>query len=267
MKITVAIPSRGRALGLIDTVRLLNLSASGKHEITYIIGADADDPNTLNAARALKLGLGCVETFCTERLGSLGHMANLMAQRFPADAYCFLCDDIEPLTRNWDDSIRKAWRKRPDGVWWWRTLKERPATYCVVSHKWFMAANQRIFTDYFPFWWADVWLLHVWAMASGLPPQALEAVLDDRAYATQRMRDLKFWSDFYMSREAERKAEALAMQKALRWKVGLHDSSLGTLRGAYLEDIPNIEKRQGEKAPPTPEYIAARERAQALMGA
>ncbi len=190
-----------------------------------------------------------------------------MAARHPADAYCFVSDDTEPLTRDWDEAIHTAWKARSDGVWWWRTLKQRPATYAVISHKWFIAAEKRPFTDYFPFWWDDIWLLNVWAIASGLPPQPLEAVLDDRPFATQRMRDLKEWTDFYVWCEPLRKAQALRMQRALGWKVGLYESPIGDVRQAFLADIPNIEARQGDKGPPTPEYIAARTRAQAMMAA
>ncbi len=264
MKISVVIPSRKRPFHLIKAISCLHALASRKHEITYVVGYDHDDPETAGALYTLMIKVPNVKGFCTVRIGSLGQMANLMAEAYPADVYCSLCDDVEVLSPNWDDAIYRSWSAYPAGLWWWRTLKERPATYAIVSDIWFRAAG-KIFTDYFPFWWDDVWLMQVWHMASGGPALAVDALLDDKAFATTRMRDLLFWSDFYTSRKDERRQQAAAMARALGWSAKQIDDNVCDVRAEFLAQATTIEQRQGDKGPPSPEYIRAKKRAEALM--
>lgn len=264
MKISVVIPSRGRPFHLIKAVNLLHGMASGKHEVTYVVGCDEDDPRTMGAAYSLMIKVPKIEVFCTKRIGSLGQMANIMAAKYPADLYCSLCDDVEVRTAGWDDFLYKSWLGRPDGVWWWRTIKERPATYAIVSHKWLQAAG-RIFTDYFPFWWDDVWLMQVWVMASGLPPLAADALLDDKAFATHRMRDLMFWTDFYTALKDERYQIAAGIAKNLGWPEQKNEVAICDVRPAFIAAANRIEATQGDKGPPTPEYIKAKLRAEKIL--
>lgn len=271
MKITVMIPSRRRPYHLEVVLMALHESASRMHEITYVVGADSDDPATISQAHLLAMKVPGVQVFCTNRMGSLGNMVNKMAARYPADVYCSLCDDIEPLTPGWDHILFLHWATRQDGVWWWRTDRARPATYAIVSHKWLQASG-RIFTDYFPFWWDDIWLLQTWNLASRELPLQAEIWLKDRSFATHRMRDLKFWAEFYASRKPERIAEANRICKALGWPhepLSLNQRGIlqiGDVKPGFMDETDKIERAQGELgAPPTPEYLAARARAVTLM--
>jgi hypothetical protein len=171
-------------------VRSMHRIASGKHEITYAVGCDSDDPKTIGMAWALRVEGYPVRANCAVRPGSLGSVHNATAAAFPADVYCALCDDVEILTPEWDDKIFQAWSKRPDAVWWWRCASGM--TCAIVSEKWRAAAG-RIFTDYFPFWWDDMWLLQVWNYAAGQPILKVDAWLKDCGPQTQRMRDSRFW--------------------------------------------------------------------------
>jgi hypothetical protein len=248
LKLSVIIPSRGRPLRLKGTLDVLRSLESKRHDIRYVIGADSDDPETIGMAHMLRLGDPRVSLRCFVRLGSLGEMVNRMAADNPADVYVSL------------------WEAKPDGVWWWKTLAVRPATYAIVSEKWRKAAG-RIFTDYFPFWWDDMWLLQVWLMASNGPLLAIEASLDDQAQATHRMRDLRRWSDFYTSRKGERCEQAARIAKALGWPEPYLKDDVCDVSEPFLREIANIEAMQGEKTPPTPEYLKALQRAEALMAA
>lgn len=249
---------------------------SGKHQVVYVIGVDEDDTETVGMGQllikpSLRGGPICMRVF--ERQSSLGAMVNQMALDVPADVYCSLCDDVLVLTEGWDDKIAEAVEARPDGVFWWRTEQIRAATYAIITEKWRAAAG-RVFTDYFPFWWDDVWLLHVWLLAAETAWLYVDAELEDRPFNTHRMRDLRFWSDFYVSRHDERMAEAERMRQALGWGPRtLSPASLQTwvektcrLSPEFLADADNIEARQGEGAkPPTPEYLRAKARAESLM--
>ncbi len=257
------------------TLRTLQKQESGKHQVVYVIGADADDPETIGMGKllvtpSLRGGPICMQVF--KRTPSLGQMVNELARLAPADAYCSLCDDVLVMTEGWDDRIADAVEAKPDGVFWWRTDEKRAATYAIVTEKW-RAASGRIFTDYFPFWWDDVWLLHVWMLASEGPWLYVEAELEDRPQTTQRMRDLRFWGEFYKDRHEERIEEADRIRAALGWGPRtLEPDTFRTFADAvtalspeFWADAHNVEARQGEKGPPTPEYLRARARAESLM--
>lgn len=263
MKITVIIPSRARPFMLCDSIMSLNSLASGKHDVSYIVGCDSDDPDTAGTVELLKArGLPATPRVAP-RPASLGRMVNGIALEVPGDVYCTLPDDAVCLTPAWDEMIHAAWLKRRDGVWWWRTRDN--SRYAIISAKWHAAAGY-LFTDYFPFWWDDVWLMQVWRYATGKPDLWIEAALDDRAPATQRMRDLEFWTDFYWSRADERRSEASRIRRTLgrpAFKLQPHHE----LRAnpAYTQRTGEIEAKQGDRAPPTPEYLAAKARAESMM--
>lgn len=281
LKITVCIPSRGRPEQLFATLRRLQkfqaFDGEGNpvHQVVYVIGADADDPETIGMGKllitpSLRGGPICMMVF--PRTSSLGEMVNAMAAKAPADVYCSLCDDILVLTEGWDQKIAEAVERKPDGVFWWKTDEKRAASYAIVTERW-RAASGRIFTDYFPFWWDDVWLLHVWILAAEDAWHYVDAELEDRPQNTQRMRDLRFWGAFYADRHGERVAEADRIRAALGWgprtlnpkTFAEFAARMCALSPEFIATADDVEKRQGEKRPPTPEYLRAKARAESLM--
>lgn len=271
MRLTVIIPSRGRSYQLLATIRTLQELESGQHTVVYIVGCDADDPQTIGMGKLLmtpSIRGGQVTMRVFERTGSLGQMVNQMALDVPADVYCSLCDDMLVRTAGWDHKIAEAVEKKPDGVFWWKTDEKRPATWAIVSEP-RRAAAGRMFTEHFPFWWDDIWLLSVWIMASEGPFLFIDAEAEDRPDKTMRMRDLRFWADFYASRRPERIADAKRIAKALGWKLtGITEqlaAKYDNLAPEFMDSIEAIEAGQGEREPPTPEYVAAKARAEALM--
>lgn len=261
LRISVLIPSRGRPLGLMETVLTMRGKESGRHDVRYVIGCDADDDETIAMVLSMiQAGLPVVPRIGV-RPASLGGLVNHLAEKCPADVFCSLGDDIKVETDDWDGAIADAWRGQPDSVWWWCASND--STFAIVSEKWRAAAG-RIFTDYFPFWWDDMWLVEVQRYAQGRKGDRLPIWLQDRAAGTHRMRDLAFWARFFWSRRDERKAEGQAIAERLGWRRlesldGLDMSPSATF------DPDEIEAKEGERAPPTPEYLAAYERAKALM--
>lgn len=268
MKITVIIPSRGRSLQLLATVGVMRKRESGAHDVTYVIACDDDDKETQGTCQLLMAG-DRVKYGVFRRSPSLGGMVNRLAKMVPGDVYCSLCDDVIIETECWDQKIADAVEARPDGVFWWKTPPDRPATYAIVTHKWYEAAG-RIFTDYFPFWWDDLWLLETWILASEGPWLHVDAWLSDRPMRTQRMRDLLFWHDFYHAMRPARIADAKRIAAALGWELtGITEplaEHIGKPSEAFLADAENIEKRQGDvDKPPTPEYLKAKARAESIL--
>lgn len=262
-RISVLIPSRGRPESLAETVVAMSDKASGLNDVRYVIGCDADDPRTIEMALAMREWGLPVFPHVAPRQPSLGGLDNLMAARFPADVYCVLGDDFRILTHGWDSAIVCAWMAKPDGVWWWSDRKGE-ATVPIISERWRAAAG-RIFTDYFPFWWDDIWLVEVLRYATGrIGADRLDIWLQDRARTTHRMRDSQFWHDFFWSRRDERKEEGRKIAERLGWPRVESLEGLDIGRNPDF-DAAEIEAKQGDRGPPTSEYLIAFERAKALM--
>lgn len=262
IQISVLIPSRGRPAGLMRTIETMRGKESGANTVRYIVGCDLDDPETISAAMDLWNAGHPVMPVVAPRGPSLGALANRLAAKHPADVYVSMGDDIEVLTEGWDATIAEAWHKQPDGLWWW--CAANGATLAIVSDKWHAAA-ERLYTDYFPYWYDDMHLIEVQRYAMGRVCDRIDIWVADKGTGSHRMRDLAFWDDFFWSRREERKAEASRIAERLGWPL------IASLEGLDLEKNPAfdpvaLEAKQGEKAPPTPEYMAAFERAKTLMG-
>lgn len=265
MRISVLLPSRGRQKMMQEAICSFHAKASGRNEIVYMIGCDADDLLTAAAAYEVRANGVPVRWRVSPRGPSLGALVNALSLEAPADVYCCLSDDVVCLTQDWDEVIADAWRAQPDTVWWWHT--QNNATFAIVSEKWRAAAG-RIFTDYFPFWHDDGWLLQVSLYATGKPGQILPVCMHDRAPKTHRLRDMALWNEFYWSRQGERREEAERIRAALGLPAVPHDPALDMkLRADAAEWLARVEDMRGDKSPPTPEYVAALNRAKALMEA
>lgn len=262
MRISVLIPSRGRPRGLVEAVLSAHLKESGAHGVTYVIGCDAGDDETIAMALSLRQGGLPVIPRVGARQSSLGGLNNLLAERFPGDVYCTLGDDVRVLTEGWDEVIADAWRKETRGVWWWQ-CRGTDGAFPIVSERWRAAAG-RIFTSYFPFWYDDVWLIELQRYVTGGKGDRLNAWIEDGAAGTHRMRDLAFWDEFFWSRRAERRAEARAIAEKLGYPPveSLDDLDLGK---NLAFDAAGLEAKQGDRGPPTPEYLAALGHAKALL--
>jgi hypothetical protein len=258
MRIQVIIPSRGAPFRLQETLHELRRLESGRHQVRYVVGVDHDDSNTLAMGVMLHLQGFSYRVF--RRMACLGEMSNILARENPADAYCSLGSDLMPWTAGWDEAIYAEWCQRPDGVWWWRGC-ECP----IISDKWFRAAGY-LYTDYFPFWWDDNWLIQLWAMASGGPQLFIEAWLQDKPLGTVGMRDLRFWTRFYTHMKSQRQSEAARIAAALGWPVGSLEDETGDVKDHWLKMIDSVEQGQGDHVP-KPGYAELKARAERLMAA
>lgn len=266
MKIAVAIMSRGRPLSLIGVVQALHALSSGQNDVAYRVGCDDDDPMTIGACHWMRqAGLPVARRVGPRPLGLGGAAAKLLDDEPDADAGTILADDMYPLTPHWDAVIAQAAGRDPAGVWWW--LGEATA-YCIVGRRW-LAAAERLYPDYFPFWFDDTWLAEVRTMATGRAPETLPIALAGRRGPTQRCRDLEFWFRFFANRLPERIAEA----KTIAGKLGLPDVA-DRVAEAYaarltrmLPHIARFTARFGDPRPPSVEYLACHARAVRLMEA
>lgn len=280
MKISVIIPSRGRTHTLIGALNSLHSLESKKNEVTYGVVCDDDDPATIGTCKSLQAHMP-LAYMVNKRGPSLGKMVNDMAEHMPADVYLSLGDDSLCLTPKWDQKIEVAWKEQPKGVYWWTPEREdQQVLYAIVSEEWRKAAG-RIFTDYFPYWYDDIWLLTVWIMATEGPMLAVDARIMDCPTTTHRMRDLRFWHSFYLAMAPERIKQAKEMAEKLGFpqsklvgaSVGLPNLSitealcerLSVTPKEFEETMENIEANQGDKDAPTESYMKAKARAELIL--
>lgn len=261
-------PSRGRATQMVAALHSFKNQESGKHEITYGVACDLDDTETIGTCEILKPRIRLCHDV-QPRTPSLGGRVNRMAELMPADVYCSVADDALCMTQDWDDKIHDAWQANDQGVWWWQNYYKDPVLYAIVSEKWRQAAG-RIFTEHFPYWFDDIWLLEVWVFATEAPFLYIDAKIADCPRNTMRMRDLAFWHDFWHFTRNQRLIDAKMMASKLGWKEPVCAPILAEVLGRpvkdFVDNMHNIEVNQGEQTPPSLEYIAAKSKAQALMG-
>lgn len=215
MKITVAIPSRGRPAGLLAVLTALNALATGNHEITYAVIVDDDDYVTLEQLlhweKSGMLPPG-VQQITGARHLTVNARFNDACARCPADWYLQSCDDIYPLTQHWDALMYGA-RTLP-AYCWQEANDPGNATILAISEKWRSTVG-RFYPEYFPFWFADTWLAEVFNLAFAKPiPLINQLQMGGKRGQTQGMRDLEFWFRFFAVTRIERMKEAEAIAKA-----------------------------------------------------
>lgn len=268
MRLSVVICSRKRVRGLSAALTSLSRLESGKHEVTYGVCCDNDDPETAALCKDLR-----AEIPLAYRVGprpeTLGGLVNDMALRMPADVYVLLADDVLCLTYAWDDVIARAVGETPHGVFFWTSALPMDVTYPVITERWRAAAGC-LYTSNHPFWYDDLALVEQYVMATDSAPRPLGILIADTPGKTHRMRDLKFWQDFFLFTRAWRVQHGREIARNL----GFPEPRLGERFAADLAEkfyrvgddvLAAIERNQGDPTPPDPSYLAAKRRAETVL--
>lgn len=268
MDITVIIPSRGRTRLLSTVLTSLNLLESGNHKVTYAVCCDDDDPRTSLFCAGMQKDIP-LAFWKRPRPESLGGIINDMAEAVPGDVYVLAIDDILPLTLNWDEVVAQAVKDTPYGVFWWTNKLPDETTIPVVTETWRKAAGH-IYTNHYPFWYDDLCLLELWLMTTG--QEAIRPGIEfvDRPKTTMRMRDLKFWQQFFLKTRKLRIQEAKIIAKNLglpapKYAEQLAERLDGLLKPASDEELERIQSNQGDMGEPDPAYLRAKARAEAFL--
>lgn len=257
LKISVLLASRGNPEGLRTTIGTLDALASGKHDINYVVSADEDDYETQNAIPILYV-------YTQKRRPALGTAWNDAAKAVPADVYALVTDRSICVSPHWDSYIADAISKDDTRVLWWTT--NAGPVIPIVPHKWLQASGQ-IFTDYFPFWFDDTWLHEVSAMVHGLPNYMVQAscFIAKKSPTTKRLRDLRFWMDFFIAKRPERVSEAGKIREAL----GVKTPDMRPIEEWFKANdemwVQNWEKWEalmGDKSEPDESYLKAKKAAE-----
>lgn len=269
MDITVIIPSRGRTVGLSAVLYSLRFLESGENNVSYGIACDVDDPETIELCKARQKIMPLAYKV-GPRQTTMGQTINTMAELMPADVYCVINDDVLCLSHDWDVHIEKAVQKTPHGVFWWKSGGDCQVLFPIVTEKWRKAAGG-IFSTLFPFWYDDLCLCELWTMTTDSDNIILDCVIIDKPRTvTTRMRELKFWQQVYTRSRALRVKQARDIAEKLGLPSPQGTEHVAALMTSHLKTVPDwwieqIENNQGDKSPPDPAYLQAKENAQRVL--
>lgn len=272
MRITVIIPSRGRISGLTTILNSLMAMESGEHQIHYGVCCDDDDIATNMLCNTYRLEHPHRFAY---RMGprprSLGGVINDMALRMPSDAYVMLSDHCICLTPGWDKAIAEAVEETPHGIFFWTSADPKvDVHFCIVTERWREAAGQVMSEDY-PFWFDDLALLELYPMATGKGAAHLDIKVFFKGEKTHRMRELKFWRDFFVFNRAFRVEKGKHIAANLGLPVPQFGEAFAEALRKMLPDAPDehldyLMERQGDLGEPDSSYLEAKARAMQIMG-
>jgi len=260
MKISVLCASRSNHSNMRTVIGALDMLKSGKHEIRYVVACDWDDGATQSAAERMYQEAIPALSHCKKQNSFLGAVWNEAADSAPADVYVIVTDRALCVTPFWDTFIADAVSKDAKRVTWWTT--NAGPVIPIVPEVWRQAAGQ-IYTSYFPFWFDDTWLHEISAMVHGLPNYMVQAAcfIVKKSPMTKRMRDLRFWMDFFIAKRPERVAHAAR----IREKLGLPAPDMKPIEewfsqndAMWARDGEKWQEVMGDKSEPDDIYFEAK---------
>jgi hypothetical protein len=219
MKISMLMPTRGKphiAAAIVSGGMFL---ASGEHEIVWILGVDDDDLTVSRLDALTALMADNVTITIAPRARALGMIFNRCAAAAPADTdiYCQFVDDGIIASVDWDKIMVDRISQMPKEIgmisWMAGEGRHNPGQPCF-TREWYQLAG--FYTEWFPFWWDDTWLAEKWSFVTGaFTPVIPEMYLACRKSVTRRMRDLRFWCQFFAETRRDRLEEARVIREAL----------------------------------------------------
>lgn len=268
MKIIVPIATRGRAMRLAGVLHSLTTMESGKNEIEYVVRIDHDDLTTIDLKHDLQHTFGC-KFVVGDRPVALGQSWNECVSHKEWDGCAIMADKHLVLTRNWDECVRIIIEDQKQAGCRWNLVTSPEETALIISRRWYDTQG-RIFPEYFPFWFAERWMMEVHILAFGYGiPLVQDMPLAEPNLKTQGLRDLEFWFDFFT------RTRHLRLEEAMKLAVAFHRAPIDPLK--HLADmkkadewqIPRIPMyyadRGAGESPPSPQYIEAKQRAEQLL--
>ncbi len=274
MNIIVAIITRENPLGLITLVNGLDGLASGNHHIRYSIRYDDDDAVSWNAIQALDEHLPDkvwgVEGPRPVTLGEAWNDALQGSYLEDWEIAVTLPNDVIPLCEKWDDVLTDAkilGQKKLYAISWRQTCDPTNPVFPTIRREWYEAMGNKLFPEWFPFWFSDTWIIEVHQLAFGTRlPICTNLTLGGKHDKTSGMRDLRFWFLFFAQTRSLRIEEAGRLAGALNRSPYDSSPAIAEMKqhdAWQLDRIPLYEKwfgaNQGE---PSVRYLIAKRKAE-----
>ncbi len=278
MRVAVIIATRGRphrAAGVIECARNL---MSGRHEVQFIVAADADDPVSVDYFAA---NAPAVTLYVQPRPIGVGDCWNRAARAHPADFYLTLPDDAWIVTPAWDAMMVHGLTHGTDGndlsarlgiIAWHDPEQPTIASIFGMSAKW-IDANGFVFDPRYPFWWGDSALVEtaIFANGEGMPGTTSLRFASMPGNVNPRLRDMDLWWRFFGATRHER----VETGRRIACAAGLPEINEYVMADlvaqceekdeAGIREIPNVMATITHPKPPSVEYIGAKAAAERYL--
>lgn len=252
--------SRGRPEQLKLAVGVLRALASGKHDVSYIVGCDDDDYETQTMCNTLK-----VTPSVGPRPRGVSSLQNRVIRGVDADIYVPFPDDGIALAQNWDNLIAVVMAEKHLMIGWNDVLTRGELTYPVLSRAWVDAVDKPFGSELFSFWFGDTWMHEIYRFVTNQECMIINNLMvGGKSENTQNMRDLDFWWGLFNATRGARLKEAYGIHNRLYGVNTDFDTfvrnrmkwvMMGEARDAHFRpNIPTLEKNMGTGAPPTERY-------------
>ncbi len=274
VRVVVTILARENPIGLITLVGALHATAGGTNDIRYIVRYDHDDVDSLRAIMLLQDDIPNVVGLPGERPLTLGAAWN-EALRAGGDweVAATFPNDVVPMCDQWDSILAGFLKpKEHPGCSWWQTCDPAAPVFPAICRQWFDALDQRLFPEWFPFWFSDTWVVEVSNLAFGTRlPIIKNLQLGGKHEATNGMRDLAWWFSFFAKTRVLRIQEAKRLAEALGWPTkDMHQALTEMERSDKWQQgrVPLYEQVfKANVGEPSERYLIAKQRAEDWMAA
>jgi hypothetical protein len=219
--LALLLATRGRPQMLAQVFAALKANTAQKEKVSLWIYADEDDALTRQAIdNGLLNDAGVrVHWHFGRQTSGFAEMQHVLWQASgrTAEIYMMLADDVRFDTPDWDDIIREASARFPDGIFLASPHDPMTAdtcTYPIFGWRW-LETLQHISSGHFPFWYEDRWVHEIGEMAGRCVWLPIIIFSIGGKGRTRRMRDLPFWARFFQLTLDDRKDSAKKLIDAM----------------------------------------------------
>jgi len=206
-------PTRGRHEMANQAIRSLFEKCSKHENFKIYILCDRDDAaNSDNLKKAVN-NLPNLIFLENQHTKTMGQMVNELQSKAHDECDIFIPfpDDYEIVTQNWDSVIFDKFainNEVPASCYFKDSIvPSSQATFTVLNKKWIETVGRYV-TNYFPFWFDDVWLDEVAQMAGLKEKIDISVNCLSGKGKTPRMKNLTFWNSFFRNTIHERLSDA-----------------------------------------------------------
>ncbi len=242
-EICLIMATRGRPDSLARVFAALKATTAQKEKVSLWLYVDEDDAVTRQAIDGGRLSDAGIQLHWhigpqTAGLDETQHTLWRNSGR-TAEIYMIIPDDLYFETPGWDNVIREAAGRYPDGIFLagpHDPMTSDTCTYPIFGWRW-LETLQQIFPGHFPYWYDDRWVHQIGLMAGRYLELPIVLLSLGGKGRTRRMRDLPFWARFFQLALDERKDSARKLIDAMNLDPEKKDAARKNLeqRAAELE--------------------------------
>ena len=206
MRLVISLATRGRPERVIDTVTKSVANWTDPNTL-MVVQTDADDPASTDIVLNANLG-NQVKVCSRERPDSIAEKWNRSLE-FDGDVYLVAADDDPYIIKGYDTKILEAAKRFPDGIGMvYGHLANLSFSGAVApTRKLCELMGNKIFPEYFPYWFVDHWTDDV-ARIIGRLSFANIRTDQSKPGVTQEMREPGWWATWFDAAYLMRRKQA-----------------------------------------------------------